>query len=57
LIGDAELDVVLDESIEYGVRDLIADLVRMPLGNGLAGKQVIVATHSETLPLETELLV
>jgi hypothetical protein len=29
----------------------------MPLRNGLAREQVIVATHSETLPSKTELLV
>jgi hypothetical protein len=49
-IGDAELDVVLDESIKNGVGDLIAHLVRVALRNGLAGEQIIGAAHGETLP-------
>jgi len=41
VIGDAELDVPLDESVENGVRDLVADLVRMAFRHRLAGEQVI----------------
>ena len=43
LVGDAELDVVLNECIEDRIRDLVADLVGMSLGNGFAGKQIIRA--------------
>ena len=49
-VGDAELDVVLDEGIEHGVGDLVADLVRMAFRHGLAGEQIIGTWHSETLP-------
>jgi hypothetical protein len=41
VVGDAELDVVLDERIEDRIRNLVADLVGMPFGNGLAGKEII----------------
>jgi hypothetical protein len=50
LVGNAELDVVVDEGIEYRVRDLVANLVRMALRHGLAREQIIGALHSETLP-------
>ena len=43
VVGDAELDVVRDERVEDRVRNLIADLVGMTFGNGLAGEQVIRA--------------
>ena len=41
LVGDAELDVVLDERVEDGVGNLVADLVGMSFRYGLAGKQVV----------------
>ena len=41
VVGDAELDIVLDERIEDRIRNLVADLVGMTLGDGLAGKQII----------------
>ena len=40
VVGDAELDVVREEGIENGVRDLVADLVRMTFGNRLAGEEI-----------------
>ena len=43
VVGDAELDVVRDEGVEDRVRNLIADLVGMTFGNGLAGEQIIRA--------------
>ena len=43
LVGNAELDVVGDEGVENGVRDLIADLVGMPFRNGFAGEQIVRA--------------
>ena len=50
VVGDAELDVVLDESVEDGVGNLVADLVRMAFGNRLAGEQIVCTCHCETLP-------
>ena len=35
VVGDAELDVLLEEGVEDRVRDLVRDLVRMALGNRL----------------------
>ena len=49
-VGDAELDVILDEGVENGVGNLVADLVRMPFRYRLAGEQVIGTSHCETLP-------
>ena len=43
VVGDAELDVVLDEGIEDGVRNLVADLVGMTFGNGFAGEEIVGA--------------
>jgi len=43
LVSDAKLDVVGDEGVENGVRDLIADLVGMPFRNGFAGEQTVRA--------------
>jgi len=40
-VGDAEPDVVLEESVENRVGNLIADLVRVPFGNRLAGEQIV----------------
>src|SRR5262249_11457888 len=45
LVGDAELDVALDEGIEDGVGNLVADLVRMTLGHGFTGEKVIGVRH------------
>ena len=41
VVGDAELDVVLEERIENRIGDLVAHLVGMAFGNGLAGEQII----------------
>src|ERR1700704_5754981 len=38
----AELDVVGDEGVEDGVRDLVADLVRVTFGNRFAGENIIL---------------
>jgi hypothetical protein len=43
VVGDAELDVVLQKRIEHGVRNLVADLVGMSLGHGFAGEKIIRA--------------
>ena len=40
VVGDAELDVFLDEGVENGIGDLVANLVRMTLGHGLAGEEI-----------------
>jgi hypothetical protein len=45
VIGDAELDVVLDEGVENGIRNLVADLVGVAFGNRLAGEQVVDMWH------------
>src|SRR5262245_36384903 len=50
LVGDAELDVVLDEGVEDRIRDLVADLVGMAFGNGFAGEQVVGAGHGRNTP-------
>ena len=41
LIGDAELDVVLEKSIKHRVGNLIAHLVRVSFRNQLAREQVV----------------
>src|SRR5215468_1620328 len=46
VVGVAELDVVADESVKDGVRDLIADLVRMTFGNRLAGENIVLQRQS-----------
>src|SRR5581483_157147 len=46
VIGDAELDVLLDEGVEHGVGNLVADIVRMTFGHRLAGEQKI-RLHAE----------
>ena len=50
VVGDAELDVVLEERVEDRVGNLVADLVRMAFGHGLAGEQIIGVRHLSTLP-------
>ena len=45
VVGDAELDVVLDEGIEDRIRNLVADLVGVTFGNGLAGEEIIHVWH------------
>ena len=45
VVGDAELDVVFQKSIEDRVGDLIADLVRMTFGNRLAGERKLRVSH------------
>jgi hypothetical protein len=48
-VGDAELEVVLNESVENGVGNLVAHLVRVTLGHGFAGEKIIGAGHRGTL--------
>ena len=50
VVGDAELDVLLDEGVENGVGNLVGDLVRMTFGHGFTGEQKIGAGHRGTLP-------
>jgi hypothetical protein len=50
LVGYAELEIVLDERVENGVRYLVTNLVGMPLRDGFAGEQIIGAAQSEILP-------
>ena len=50
LVGNAELDVVLEKGIKYGVRDLVANLVRVSYRHGLAREQVVCTSHCEILP-------
>jgi hypothetical protein len=38
IVGNAEFDVLLDEGVEDRVGDLVRNLVRMALGNRLAGE-------------------
>ena len=40
VVGNAELDVLLEEGIEDRVGDLVRNLVRMAFGNRLAGEQI-----------------
>ena len=40
VVGNAELDVLLEEGIEDRIGDLIRNLVRMAFGNRLAGEQI-----------------
>ena len=46
LAGDAAGRVVREHGVEHAVGDLVADLVRMPLGDGLGGEQVLVGPRS-----------
>ena len=41
VVGNPKLDVVLEESVEDRIRDLIADLVGMTFRYGLAGEEVV----------------
>jgi hypothetical protein len=41
VVGNPKLDVVLEESIEDRIRDLIADLVGMTFRYGLAGEEIV----------------
>ncbi len=41
VVGDAELDVALDERVENSVGNLVRDLVRMSFRNRLAGEQIV----------------
>ena len=41
VVGDPKLDVVFEESIEDGVRNLVADLVGMAFRYGFAGEEII----------------
>ena len=50
VVGDAERDVLLDEGVENGVGNLVGHLIRMTLGYGLAGEQIIGVGHLSTLP-------
>ena len=45
VVRDAELDVVRQKRVEDRVGNLVADLVGMAFGNGLAGEQVVLAGH------------
>ncbi len=45
VVGDAELEVVLDEGVEHGVGNLVTHLVGMTFGNGFAGEQEIGVSH------------
>src|SRR6185437_9508843 len=49
VLSNAELDVPLDKGVEDCVRYLVANLVRVSLRHGFAGKKVVCASH-ETLP-------
>ena len=46
VVLDAELDVVRQERVEDRIGDLVAHLVGMAFGNGLAGEEIILAGHS-----------
>ena len=46
VVGDAELDVIGDERVENGVRDLVADLVRMAFGDRFTGKKIVLERHN-----------
>ena len=53
IVGNAGLHVSLDECIEDGIGNLVADLVRMPLGDRLAGEEKILMGHVLILPCRT----
>ena len=50
VVGDAELDVILQEGIKHRVGNLVADLVRMTFGNRFTGEQEIIMRHRNILP-------
>jgi hypothetical protein len=45
VVGDAQLEIIFDECIEHGIRNLIAHLVGMTLGDGFAGEKLGCARH------------
>ncbi len=45
LAGDAGLGLFGQEGVEDGVRDPVADLVGVALGDGFRGEDVILAGH------------
>ncbi len=45
VIGDAELDVVLEKGVEDRVRNLVTDLIGMTFGNGLASEEIVDVRH------------
>ena len=54
VVGDAELDVVLDEGVENGVGNLVADLVWVAFGDRFAGEKIIRrAPRIDTPPQST----
>ena len=50
VVGDTELGVVFEKRVEHRVRNLVADLVGMTFGYGLAGEQEILMRHRNALP-------
>ena len=42
VVGMAKLHVIGNEGVENGVRDLVADLVRMTFGNRFAGENIVL---------------
>ena len=48
-VGNSELDIVFDERVEDGVGNLIANLVGVTLGHGLAGEKIIHMGHRNAL--------
>ena len=46
LASNARHGILSEHGIEYGIRDLVADLIGMPLGNGFGGKKKL--THEKT---------
>ena len=41
LAGDAAVGVLLQDRVEHGVGDLVADLVGMPFGDGFGGEKIV----------------
>ena len=52
LAGDAGLRVLAEDLVDDGVRDQIAHLVGVPLGDGLRGKEKVLERHRADFSLE-----
>ena len=49
LAGDPRLGVLGQEGVEHGVRDAVADLVGMPLGDGFRGEEIVARDRSSEI--------
>ena len=51
LRGDAGFRLLGEEGVENRVGDAVAHLIRVPLGDGFRGEEVVVACHEKSAPV------